>query len=273
MSKIKKVQGKEILDSRGRPTVEVTCALQSGEVATASVPSGASTGGHEALEKRDNDKNRFGGLGVLGAVNNVNEEINNYVTGKDFNQRELDETLIKLDGTENKSRLGANAILGVSLAFARAVAKEKKLQLYEYLGTLANNKEFRIPQPMFNIINGGKHSDSGLQIQEFLILPIAFKTVREKVRAAEEIISALEKLLKKDGYSTSLGDEGGFAPKLLKNEDALKYIGNAIKEAGYDTEKIKMGMDAAASQFYKEKKYEIRVDGEKKKLGSAELIN
>lgn len=274
MFRIKKIQGMEILDSRGNPTIGVTCELESGAAGRASVPSGASTGIHEALELRDNDKERYNGLGVLKAVENINLEINKNITGKEFTQKTLDEAMINLDGTENKSRLGANAILGVSLAFARACAKGKNLPLYEYLGSLAGKKEFKIPQPMFNIINGGKHADSGLDIQEFMIVPIGFNSFSEKVRAGVEVIFHLRKALKKDGYAISLGDEGGFAPKLTSNEDAFKYIIQAIKDAGYNDE-IKLAIDAAASEFYddKEKKYEIKVAGEKVKLGSSEVIS
>ena len=197
MTKIKKVTGREIIDSRGNPTVEVECELESGVVAVAGVPSGASTGIHEALELRDGDKARYNGLGVLNAVNNVNTIINENISGKEFDQKSLDETLINLDGTKNKSKLGANAILGVSLAFARAVANEKKINLYEYLGSLVGNTQYTLPEPMFNVINGGKHADSGLDIQEFMIIPVGIKTFKEKVRVVSEVISALKKVLVK----------------------------------------------------------------------------
>ena len=211
MSKIKLLKAHEIIDSRGNPTVEVSCELVGGAIAQSSVPSGASTGIHEALELRDKDLGRFRGMGVLTAIKNINEEINNNVSDKEFDQKTLDSFLIKLDGTENKSRLGANAILAVSLAVAKAVAKEKGVELYEYLGSLVDNGDFKLPQPMFNIINGGKHADSGLDIQEFMIGPVGFHTFREKVQSASEIISALRSMLIEKSYAVSVGDEGGFA--------------------------------------------------------------
>jgi enolase len=273
MAKIQSVSAREVLDSRGNPTIEVICTLESGAVSSASVPSGASTGIHEAVELRDNDKNRFNGLGVLQAVKNVNIEINDNIKDIEWSQKTLDEALIKLDGTKNKSNLGANAILGVSMAFARAKAQEENLELFEYLGSLAGNKDFKIPQPMFNIINGGRHADSGLEIQEFMIIPEAFNTIAQKVRAGVEIIFQLRKDLQKDGYAISLGDEGGFAPRLSSNEEAFQYMENAVKEAGYSKEQIKFGIDAAASEFFKEDKYEIKIHGENKKLTSAEMID
>ena len=272
MTKIKKVTGREIIDSRGNPTVEVECELESGVVAVAGVPSGASTGIHEALELRDGDKARYNGLGVLNAVNNVNTIINENISGKEFDQKSLDETLINLDGTKNKSKLGANAILGVSLAFARAVANEKKINLYEYLGSLVGNTQYTLPEPMFNVINGGKHADSGLDIQEFMIIPVGIKTFKEKVRVVSEVISALKKVLVEKGFGVGVGDEGGFAPKLASNEEAFDILIMAIQNAGYTTEQIKIGIDAASSSFFFEGIYKLKIAGEEKSLNTDETI-
>ncbi|MCX6755340.1 MAG: phosphopyruvate hydratase [Candidatus Nomurabacteria bacterium] len=272
MTKIKKVTGREIIDSRGNPTVEVECELESGAVAVAGVPSGASTGIHEALELRDADKARYNGLGVLNAVNNVNTIINENISGKEFDQKSLDEALINLDGTKNKSKLGANAILGVSLAFARAVANEKKINLYEYLGSLVGNTEYALPEPMFNVINGGKHADSGLDIQEFMIIPVGIKTFKEKVRVVSEVISALKKVLVEKGFGVGVGDEGGFAPKLASNEEAFDILIMAIQNAGYTTEQIKIGIDAAASSFFFEGMYKLKIAGEEKSFNTDEMI-
>jgi enolase len=270
---IKSLQAREIIDSRGNPTIEVVCELLSGTKAVAAVPSGASTGIHEALELRDGDKNRYNGLGVLKAVKNVNDEIFNQIKDKEFDQKSLDEAMINQDGTENKSRLGANAILGVSLAFARACAKENKVELYEHLGNLGGNKDFNLPQPAFNIINGGKHADSGLDIQEFMLIPRDFSSFKEKVRAASEIISSLRNILKGRGYVVSVGDEGGFAPQLGSNEEALDLIVEAIKDAGYTLDKVKIGIDSAASSFYKDGKYSLRIAGKEKKMSSDEMTD
>ncbi|MCX6757383.1 MAG: phosphopyruvate hydratase [Candidatus Nomurabacteria bacterium] len=272
MQKIKKVTGREIIDSRGNPTVEVECELESGTVAVAGVPSGASTGIHEALELRDRDMARYNGLGVLNAVNNVNTIINENISGKEFNQRSLDETLITLDGTKNKSKLGANAILGVSLAFARAVSLEKKINLYEYLGSLVGNTQYTLPEPMFNVINGGKHADSGLDIQEFMIIPVGIKTFKEKVRVVSEVISALKRVLVEKGFGVGVGDEGGFAPKLASNEEAFDILIQAIQNAGYTTEQIKIGIDAAASSFFIDGMYKLKIAGEEKSLNTEEMI-
>jgi len=272
MSKITSVSASEILDSRGNPTLEVNIELDNSK-ASAMVPSGASTGIHEALELRDGDKNRYKGLGVLKAVQNVNEEIAKEIVGKEFDQRQLDNFLIKLDGTENKSRLGANAILGVSMAFARADALKNGLELYKYLGQLAGNNDFQLPQPMFNIVNGGKHADSGLDIQEFMLAPIGFDSFARKVQAGSEIIHTLKDILKKKGYTVSVGDEGGFAPKLNSNEEVLDLMVEAIQEAGYDTERVKIGMDAAASSFYENGSYVLKIDGQKQTINSAQLVD
>jgi len=280
MSKIISVRAREILDSRGNPTVEVELNLE-GASGVASVPSGASTGVHEALELRDGDKKRYGGMGVLKAVRNVNETISSAIVGRNFNQRQLDEFLIELDGTKNKTRLGANAILGVSLAFARAAASVGGVELYEYLGGLVSNKNFSLPVPMMNIINGGKHADSSLDVQEFMILPVKFYNFHERLRAGSEIFHTLKEILKKKGYQTGVGDEGGFAPRLGSNEKALDLIVEAIKKAGYNG-KVKIGMDVAASSFlassstsrsgYEKGIYKLKINGREKKLKSAGLL-
>jgi len=270
---IAKLEAKEILDSRGNPTVFVSCALQSGASGEAAVPSGASTGIGEACELRDGDMKRFKGKGVLKAVENVNGEISKFLIGKEINQEKLDEGLIKLDGTKNKGRLGANAILAVSLAFARACANEKNIELYEHLANLYYGKEekrkYKIPQPAFNVINGGKHSDSGIAFQEFMLIPTEFKTIKIKVDVAHKIIDSLRGLLVKDNRSVTLGDEGGFAPKLSTNEEALKYLETAISSAGYDTAQVKLGLDVAATTFFKNGQYIF----EGKKLNTEEMIN
>ncbi len=270
MAKIISIQAREILDSRGNPTIEVELNLEGGR-GIASVPSGASTGIHEALELRDGDKKRYLGKGVLKAVRNVNETISSAIVGKDFDQRGLDNFLIQLDGTKNKSRLGANAILGVSLAFGRAAAFVGGVELYEYLGGLVGNKDLKLPVPMMNIVNGGKHADSGLDPQEFMILPVGFTNFHERLRAGAEIFHTLKDILKKKGYQTGVGDEGGFAPRLPSNEKALDLIVEAIKKAGY-TGKVKIGMDVAASSFFEKGIYKLKINGKEKKLKSNELL-
>lgn len=268
------IYGREVLDSRGNPTIEVEVFLEDGVSGRSIVPSGASTGENEALELRDGDKSRFGGKGVLKAVKNVNEIIAPSLIGHDaFDQIEIDETLLKLDGTKNKSELGANAILGVSLAVASASAKSLKLPLYRYLG----GPSARIlPTPMMNVINGGAHADSTVDFQEFFIIPAGFTSFKEALRAGVETFHALKEVLKSRGYSTSVGDEGGFAP-LAKggNSEPLDLIMEAIKNAGYIPGKeIYLGMDVAASEFYnKEKKiYELTKSGEGQKT-TKELIS
>jgi len=272
MSKIKSLKAREIIDSRGNPTVEVSCTLESGKTAVAAVPSGASTGIHEALELRDADLKRYNGLGVEKAVANVNEEILAFVKGKELDQKSLDALMIAKDGTPNKARLGANAILGVSLAFAKAVADEKGIELYEHLAFLAGIKKFSLPHPAFNIVNGGKHADSGLDVQEFMLIPQKFGSFAEKVRVGAEVITSLRKILKKKGDVISVGDEGGFAPKLGSNEEALDLIVAAIKDAGYTTEKVKIGLDAAASSFYENGVYNLRIAGKETKASSDDMI-
>lgn len=273
MVKIKRVEAIEILDSRDHPTIEVSCELENGVLGKASIASGASTGVHEACELRDRDENRYNGLGVLKAVNNVNTEINEFVQGKEFDQKTLDESLIKLDGTENKSRLGANAILGVSLAFARACAKDQKIELYEYLGNLAENKHFKLPEPMLNIINGGKHSDSGLDFQEFMIVPVGFESFHQKIEISTEIISSLKKILEDKGSAVSVGDEGGFAPRLSSNEEAFVLLTEAIKNAGYSSNEVKIGLDAASSFFYKDGMYQLKISGKVENKTNTEMIS
>ncbi len=273
MAKITSLTAKEILDSRGNPTIEVSCILESGVSGKASVPSGASTGSHEVVELRDGDRDRYGGLGVLKAIESVNGEIFRNIQGKDFEQLSLDTFLIDLDGTKNKARLGANAILGVSMAFARACAREQHIELYEYIGNISDNQDFKLPQPAFNVINGGKHADSGLDIQEFMIAPIGFNSIRRKIQAGAEIIKSLQKLLKDKGHAISVGDEGGFAPKLSSNEEVFDLVEQAIKEAGYSFETVKIAIDVAASEFYKEGKYSLRISGVQKELSSSELID
>ncbi len=270
MSAIVDVIAREILDSRGNPTVEADVLLESGVLGRAAVPSGASTGSREAIELRDGDKSRYLGKGVLNAVEHVNTEIAEAIMGLDVEEQAfLDRTMIELDGTDNKSRLGANATLAVSLACARAAAEEAGLPLYRYLGGAA---PMSLPVPMMNIINGGAHADSGIDMQEFMIIPAGLPSFREALRAGAEVFHNLKKLLGKAGYATSVGDEGGFAPNLKSNEDALKFIMQAIDAAGYEAGKqIVIGMDCAASEFYKDDKYHIAAEG--LQLTSAELTD
>ena len=265
MSKIKDVVGREILDSRGNPTVEVDVILESGIVGRASVPSGASTGEREALELRDGGS-RFMGKGVLKAVEHVNNELKNLVVGMDvYDQKALDYAMINLDGTETKSKFGANAILGISMATMRAAALEKGMPLYKYVGdgTL-------LPVPMMNIINGGAHADNKLDFQEFMIIPQA-NTIHDRVRIGSEVFHNLKKVLNEKGLATGVGDEGGFAPDLNSNTEGFELIMEAIKKAGYEPGRdVKMAIDVAASEFYKNGKYELV--GEGKSLTTDELI-
>jgi enolase len=267
MTEIIGVLAREILDSRGNPTVEVEVGLESGAIGRAAVPSGASTGEHEAHELRDGDKERFGGKGVLKAVENVLGEIQQEVVGLDaLEQAEIDQAMLDLDGTPNKARLGANAILGVSMATARAAANALGLPLYRYLG----GAQARVlPAPMMNVINGGKHADSGLECQEFMIFPVGASTFSEALRAGAETFHTLKKLLAKEGHSVSVGDEGGFAPRLSKNEDALAFIVRAIETAGYEPGKdICIALDPAASEFYDASEKRYTFDGEKIDAGA-----
>ena len=270
MSTIVAVWAREILDSRGNPTVEVEVTYESGVSGRAAVPSGASTGEREALELRDGDKARFGGKGVTKAVDHIREEIANAVVGMDgLRQVALDNALIDLDGTENKSRLGANAILGVSMANARAAASFLGLPLYQYLGGV-NAK--LLPVPSMNIINGGAHAPNNLDIQEFMIMPLGAETFADALRMGAETFHALKGILAKDGHVTSVGDEGGFAPNLNSHAEAFEYIIRAIEAAGYNPgREIALAIDSAASEFYKNGKYVLA--GEKKELSSLELID
>ncbi|MEF2229998.1 MAG: phosphopyruvate hydratase [Pseudodesulfovibrio sp.] len=269
MSIITGVWAREILDSRGNPTVEVEVILESGDVGRAAVPSGASTGSREALELRDKEE-RYGGKGVLTAVENVRGEIAGAVIGMDaLRQVTLDNALIDLDGTENKERLGANAILGVSMATARAAANFLGLPLYQYLGGV-NGK--LLPVPQMNIINGGEHAPNNLDIQEFMILPVGAETFADALRMGAETFHKLKAILAKDGHVTSVGDEGGFAPNLQSHAEAFQYITRAVEEAGYQPGRdICFAIDAAASEFYKDGKYVLA--GENKVFTSAELID
>ena len=264
--KIRDIKGREILDSRGNPTVEVDVILENGIVGRASVPSGASTGVHEALELRDGDKSRYLGKGVLTAVNNVNTLIKEKIVGMEVeNQKEIDYAMLELDGTKGKSKLGANAILGVSLACLKAAALLNGKELYEYVG----NERLQ-PVPMMNILNGGAHADNGLDFQEFMIIPNA-KTIRERVRIGAEVFHNLKKVLKEKGYNTNVGDEGGFAPNLQTNREALDTIIEAINVAGYKPgEDVFLGLDVAASEFYEDGIYKIK--GENKELNYKELV-
>lgn len=273
--KITGLSAREILDSRGNPTVAVELILEDKFTGIAAVPSGASTGKYEAVELRDNDPQRYKGLGVLQAVKNIQTEIKAAVSGQEFDQESLDKKLIELDGTENKSHLGANATLGVSLAFARAWALSEKQELYQYLQNLSGENKLQLPQPLFNIINGGQHADSGLDIQEFMLAPVNFPTFHEKLRVASEIFHTLAEILQSQGWATSVGDEGGFAPKLPSNEKALDLIVEAIAKAGYTTEDVKVGLDSAASSFYntENKKYELKINGDRKEINSDELLS
>lgn len=271
MDKIKKVYAREILDSRGNPTVEVEVTLESGIMSRASVPSGASTGVHEAVELRDGDQSRYLGLGVQNAVKNVNEEISKEIVGKSvYNQREIDQAMIDLDGTENKGRLGANAILGVSLAVAKAAAQSLNMPLYKYVG---GANAHVLPTPMMNIINGGAHADNNVDFQEFMILPVNAPTFHEAIRMGAEVFHALKKVLKAKGLNTAVGDEGGFAPDLASNEEAIQTILEAIEKAGYVPGRdVKIGMDVASSEFYKDGKYTLPGENNKS-FTSKELVD
>ena len=276
--KIKKIQAREILDSRGNPTLEVKVILKNGIIGKASVPSGASTGSHEALELRDNDKKRFSGKGVLKAIKNVNTAIDYLLKGVEVTrQQDIDKLMIKLDDTPNKKDLGANAILGVSLACARAGALSMGLPLYKYLRQIYNihYRNFYLPIPMMNVFNGGKHADTNLDLQEFMIVPIGPKKFKEKVRAGSEIFHALGEVLWDRGYDTDVGNEGGYAPDIGKTVDAMNFILLAIKKVGYKAkrEQIGLAIDVAASELYnsKKKKYILKTDH--KSLSAFKLIN
>ena len=270
MTSIIGIQGREVLDSRGNPTVEVEVFLESGISGRAIVPSGASTGTHEAVELRDGDKKRYLGKGVLKAVNNVNTKIAKKLIGMPSTKQKLiDQALIDLDGTENKGTIGANAILGVSLAAARASSEELALPLYQYIGGVYSHA---LPVPMINILNGGSHADNNIDIQEFMIMPIGAPSFKEALRYGAETFHSLKKVLKEKGLNTAVGDEGGFAPNLSSNEEAIKTIITAIERAGYKPGKdIFIALDAAASEFYKNGKYNL--EGEGKIKSSKEMVD
>ena len=271
MSKILNVYAKEMLDSRGNPTLEAEVWTELGGYGTAMVPSGASTGEYEAVELRDADTGRYSGKGVKRAVRNVNEIIKPLVVGlNSTDQALIDKTLIDRDGTDNKSLLGANAMLGVSLAAARAAANELKAEFYEYIGGLQANT---LPAPMMNILNGGAHADNNLDIQEFMIFPLGFARYSEALRAGVEIYHSLKSVLKKNGLSTGVGDEGGFAPNLKSNAQALEIMSEAVRAAGYSLDKeVFFALDVAASEFYDEEKKLYRLKGEERSLTSDEMI-
>jgi enolase len=270
MTYIEHIHAREILDSRGNPTVEADVTLVGGIAGRAAVPSGASTGEHEAVELRDGDPKRFGGLGVLNAVHNVNDIIAPVLKGKDaLDQKAIDRVLIDLDGTPNKSHLGANALLAVSLATARAAANHQQLSLYRYLGGANANT---LPVPMMNIINGGAHADNNVDFQEFMIVPVGAHTFAEALRTGAEIFHKLKSVLKKKGYATSVGDEGGFAPNLKSNEEAIETIIEAIGQAGYQAgESVLLALDPAASEFYDGSAYVFKKsDG--RRLSSDQMV-
>ncbi len=260
MSAIIDIIGREILDSRGNPTVECDVLLESGALGRAAVPSGASTGSREAIELRDGDPSRFNGKGVLNAVEHINTEIAEAIIGLDASEQAfLDRTLIDLDGTENKSRLGANTVLAVSLAVAKAAAEEAGLPLYRYLGGAAG---MQLPVPMMNVVNGGAHADNNLNIQEFMIIPVGLPTFSTALRCGAEVFQTLKKILQARGLPTSVGDEGGFAPSIAHHEEAIQLILSAIEKAGYMPGKdVCIGLDCAASEFYKDGKYHLTGEG------------
>jgi enolase len=260
MSAIVDIVGREILDSRGNPTVECDVLLESGTMGRAAVPSGASTGSREAIELRDGDKSRYGGKGVLKAVEHINTEMSEAVLGLDASEQAfLDKTLIDLDGTENKSRLGANATLAVSMAVARAAAEESGLPLYRYFGGMGG---MQLPVPMMNVVNGGAHANNNLDLQELMIIPVGAPSFREAVRYGSEVFHALKKIIHDKGMSVAVGDEGGFAPNVANHEAAIQMILEAIELAGYKAgEQIALGLDCAASEFYKDGKYVLQAEG------------
>jgi enolase len=269
MTEITEIIGREVLDSRGNPTVEVDCFTASGASGRAQVPSGASTGTYEALELRDNDKTRFLGKGVLKAVQNINEIIGPKLVGIDcLNQVLIDKTLLELDGTDNKSNLGANAILGVSMAACRAAAQFQQLPLYRYLG---GTDARTLPVPLLNVINGGVHAPNNLDVQEYMIVPAGAGSFAEAIRCAAEVYQTLKKLLNEKGLNATVGDEGGFAPNFKSNEEPLKLIMQACEKAGYEPgDDIFLALDVAASELFNNKKYNLQLD--RKKISSEELI-
>jgi len=265
---IENIKARQIIDSRGNPTIEADVTLTSGVTGRAAVPSGASTGINEALELRDNEKSMYSGKGVLQAVDNVNSIIAPALIGEyAFNQREIDNLLINLDGTENKSKLGANAILAVSLAVAKASSLAFEMPLFQYIGGI---NATTLPTPMMNIINGGAHADNNVDFQEFMIIPVGAVNFQEAVRIGSEVFHSLKTILKEKGYATSVGDEGGFAPNLSSNEEALSVILEAVKKAGYSADSVKIALDVASSEFYTGSEYELK--GENKTLSKAEMV-
>jgi enolase len=270
MSAIVDIIGREIIDSRGNPTVECDVLLESGVMGRAAVPSGASTGSREAIELRDGDKSRYFGKGVLKACEHINTEISEAIMGLDANEQAfLDRTLIDLDGTDNKARLGANATLAVSMAVAKAAAEESGLPLYRYFG---GSGAMQMPVPMMNVINGGAHANNSLDLQEFMIIPVGAPSFREAIRYGAEVFHTLKKIINDKGYSTAVGDEGGFAPSVENHEAAIKLILQAIEQAGYEPgTQIALGLDCAASEFYKDGKYQLH--GEGLTLSSSDFTN
>lgn len=265
MLKITEIRGREILDSRGNPTIETEVELESGALGASMVPSGASTGKHEALELRDGDKTRYGGKGVLKGLRNIHK-IDKHLRGMFADeQRTIDNLLIEIDGTENKSKLGANVMLGISMACARAASNALQIPLFKYMGGL---RSYLIPVPMSNILNGGSHADNNVDLQEFMIMPVGAESFKEGLRMNAEIFHTLKKILGKKGLSSSVGDEGGFAPDLKSNEEALEVIMEAVEKAGYSPgEDIVIALDPAASEFYKNGKYILSASGEGEKTG------
>ena len=266
MAKITYLRGRQILDSRGTPTVEVDMVLDDGEICRGSVPSGASTGSHEAIELRDGNKNEFNGKSVKKAIENINEIVKKNIEGKNFDSYEkFDDFLLNLDGTNNKSKLGANTILACSMTFLKCLAKNNGQEIYQFLN---KNEEFMLPAPLMNIINGGAHANNGLDIQEFMIVPAGFDSFSESLRAGVEIFHNLKDLLNKNSHSTAVGDEGGFAPDLKSNEEALSFISEAVSNAGYKLgSEVYFALDVAATEIYKNKKYRI----DKKDLNVEEI--
>jgi len=272
--KIKRIVAREIIDSRGNPTIEADLFLESGTMGRAAVPSGASTGIHEALELRDNDAQKWGGQGVEKAISNVNTKISDIILGKEnLSQLEFDKLLLDLDGTSDKSNIGANAILAASLAYAWAVSRERKLPLYKYIGEIYGNSNYAMPRPLLNIMNGGKHANWATDIQEYMLIPVKAESWADKLRIGVEIYHNLEKIIKAKGLSTNVGNEGGFAPLLSSNQEALDIIVEAIAKSNYKLgEDIMIGFDAAASEFYNSttQKYELKRDGVS--YNSAEML-
>ena len=270
MSKIKSIKARQIIDSRGNPTVEADVLLDSGIMGRAAVPSGASTGAREAIELRDGDKSQYMGKGVLKAVGFINKEISTALVGQDVSDQEnIDNLMIKLDGTDNKSNLGANALLAVSMASAHAAANDKGIPLYEYLKT---GSEFSLPVPMMNIINGGEHAENSVDLQEFMIMPVGAKNIEQAIQMGAEVFHTLKSVLSAKGLNTAVGDEGGFAPDLPSNESAITVILEAIEQAGYKAgEDIMIAIDAASSEFYEDGKYNLKSEG--KILTASEFID